>query len=135
MNAKAKIAIVLLIIAGVGYGLVVWLDKSHSDASSITKTVDVSKLDTNRLIKMLSSGDFKKIIQARKEISKLDIKKRLYVLEEMAKAKDSAVRMMAVTELGKLKNNKNAINILKRLASDKDKDVAEEAKKTLEGKE
>lgn len=127
---KVILPLLILLLAAVGYGVAMWMEGAKKETAQITKSVDVSSMTTKKIMKMLTSGDFKQRLQARKEISRLKPEDRLQVYRAMAKAKDAAVRLMAVSGLASMKSP-GAKKLLQELAKDTDKDVAEQAKEAL----
>ena len=114
------------------YGSYVWWERSREEAREITQA-PAKDLKGDQIIKMLTSGDFKQKLQARKEISKLKPQERKRVLLRMSKEKNPATRMMAIQGLKAFLKDPQVKKVMEGLQKDPDADVAAQAKQALGG--
>jgi len=135
MTRKSEIilSIVILMLAIVAYGGYVWWEHTSLEARKITEVQKTDSLKSNQIIKMLTSGDFKQKLQARRELSKLSPQEKKAVLLKMCKQKNAATRMMAVQGLKDYVKDPAVVKVLNGLAKDPDPDVAAQAKQVLGG--
>ncbi len=92
----------------------------------ITKTQDPSKLTIQQVIADFTSGDFRRTLLARSQLSRLAQPQKIEVLKKVIDNPDPSIRMTAISEFTKL--GKPACPFLqKRADTDPDQDVKQAA--------
>lgn len=127
------VSVVILVAAAVAYGVYVKWEHASQDTRQITRIQKAGSLKAGQIIRMLTSGDFRQKLQARKELSKLNPQERKAVLLKMCTQKDAATRMMAVQGLKDFIKDPQVKKVLQGLQKDPDPDVAAQAKQVLGG--
>ena len=113
-------------------GFIILLFILNGCDTSITKYQDPNKLSHEEILANLRSGDFQKVLTARSQISRLDPKERLSILKTLLTEPKPELRMIAITELEKLKPASCKL-LLDAASKDKDPDVRNQAQEASQG--
>lgn len=117
MSKKTKIIFVGIIILIVGYFLMDKYKQSKKEAEKITKMEAEKNLSIEEIKKLIKSNEFKDQLDAEKQIYKIPEVERLQILQSLLNDENPNVRIIALRNLAKIKNEKSK-ELLKRLANE-----------------
>jgi len=92
----------------------------------ITKTKDPSKLTIQQVIANLTSGDFRRTLSARTQLSRLTKTQKITVLKQVINNPKPSIRMTAISEFQKLGDDACPF-LQKKAVDDPDPDVKQAA--------